>query len=187
MLPTISYFKFFSSVNSINAWYAPSVSRAKSNKLIDEGADVLAHHVDTPTPVKVAQERGVYAFGYHSDMSEFGPKSHLASVVHDWGKIYEKRIAALTDDTWSSQDLWSGLKQSTSKLVSINPLIPQWVMDKVEIAKTEIMEGKRQIFTGPIKNHRGRVRLKEGRQLSDVDLQRMNWYVQGIEGKLKFF
>ena len=170
-----------------NAWYAPSVSRAKSNKLIDEGADVLAHHVDTPTPVKVAQERGVYAFGYHSDMSEFGPKSHLASVVHDWGKIYEKRIAALTDDTWSSQDLWSGLKQSTSKLVSINPLIPQWVMDKVEIAKTEIMEGKRQIFTGPIKNHRGRVRLKEGRQLSDVDLQRMNWYVQGIEGKLKFF
>lgn len=174
-------------VDWTNAWYAPDKSKAISHKLIDGGADVLAHHVDTPTPVMVAEERGVYAIGYHTDMSEFGPNSHLASVIHDWGKIYAQRIEALTTNSWSAQDLWPGLKQSTSNLVSVNANIPSWVLDKVAIARQEIVDGNRQIFVGPIKNHRGRVRVKEGRQLTDIDLQRMNWYVEGIEGSLKFF
>ena len=170
-----------------NAWYAPEKSKLKSHKLIDEGADVLAHHVDTPTPVQVAEQRGVYAIGYHSDMSEFGPKSHLASVVHDWGRIYAQRIEALSNNKWSSEDLWPGLKQSTSKLQSINNIVPQWVLDKVTLAESEIKNGQMTIFAGPIKNHRSRTRIKEGRTLSDTDLHRMNWYVEGIEGDLKFF
>ncbi len=170
-----------------NAWYAPDVSRRISNELIDAGADVLAHHVDTPTPVEVAEERGVYAIGYHSDMSQFGPKSHLVSVVHDWGKIYAQRINALSHNEWSAQDLWSGLKQSSSKLSTINSHVPKSIREKVQQTQQKIEMAELNIFSGPIKNHRGRTRIKTGRALNDADLQRMNWYVQGIEGDLKFY
>ncbi len=65
--------------------------------------------------------------------------------------------------------------------------IPRQVIQKVNGAQQKIKDGVLDIFAGPIKNHKGRVRIKEGRKLSDDDLRRMNWYVQGVEGDLKFF
>jgi len=38
--------------------------------------------------VQAAQQKGVYAFGWNSDMSKFGPKAHLAAAVLHWEKIY---------------------------------------------------------------------------------------------------
>jgi basic membrane lipoprotein Med (substrate-binding protein (PBP1-ABC) superfamily) len=174
-------------VEWINAWYAPDESRAKSHKLIDQGVDVLAQHVNTPVPVQVAEERGVFAIGYHTDMSEFGPKSHLVSVIHDWGKVYASRIEALQNNNWKAENLWLGLKDGISKLDSMSTAIPQWAFEKVELAKSEIISGKRHVFSGPIKNHRGRIRVKAGHELSDEELQRINWYAEGIRGDLRFF
>lgn len=170
-----------------NAWYAPSESKKLTNHLIDNGADIIAHHVDTPTPIQVAESRGVYAIGYHTDMSEFGPKSHLVSVVHDWGKIYASRIQSVIDNTWSPKDLWPGLKQNTSHLASINPNIPKDIINKVNTTTSAIKDGTFHVFTGPIKNHRSRIRVREDETLSDSELLRMDWYVEGIVGNLRFF
>ena len=170
-----------------NAWYAPAKSEALTHALIDGGADVIAHHVDTPTPVQVAQSRGVYAIGYHTDMSEFGPNSHLVSVVHDWGQIYASRIQSVIDNTWSPNDLWPGLKQNTSHLASVNTSVPKQVLAKVEDAANAIKEDSFNIFSGPISNHRSRLRVREGEALNDTQLLRMDWYVEGIEGDLRFF
>lgn len=170
-----------------NAWYAPSKSRKLTLELIDNGADVIAHHVDTPTPVQVAQERGVYAIGYHTDMSEFGPDSHLVSVVHDWGQIYVNRIQAVMDGTWSAKDLWPGLKQNTSHLASMNSQLSDSIVNKVNSKTADIKDGSFNIFSGPINNHKGRLRVKSGKTLSDNKLLRMNWYVEGIIGDLKFY
>ena len=170
-----------------NAWYAPTKSEALTHGLIDKGADVIAHHVDTPTPIKVAQARGVYAIGYHTDMSAFGPDSHLVSVVHDWGQIYASRIQSVMDNTWSAKDLWPGLKQNTSHLASINPKLPQDIIEKINAATQAIKQGELAIFAGPISNYRSRIRVREGDVLTDTELLRMNWYVEGIEGDLRFF
>jgi len=169
------------------AWYAPAKAKKLSHKLINKGADVLAQHTDTPAPVEMAQARGVYAIGYHSDMSAFGADSHLASVVHDWGNVYEQSIQALMDKNWGAQDLWLGLQANASKLSGMSSKVPRQVIQRVNGAQQNIKDGTLNIFAGPIKNHKGRVRIKAGRKLSDDDLRRMNWYVQGVEGDLKFF
>ncbi|WP_283788242.1 BMP family ABC transporter substrate-binding protein [Bermanella sp. WJH001] len=170
-----------------NAWYAPDKSKKLTHALIDNGADVIAHHVDTPTPLQVAEARGVYAIGYHTDMSVFAPNSHLVSVVHDWGKIYASRIQSVMDNTWSSTDLWPGLKQNSSHLTSLSPKLPAEIVDKVTAATAAIQSGALTIFSGPINNHRSRQIIREGETLSDSDILRMDWYAQGIEGDLRFF
>lgn len=170
-----------------NAWYAPAVSKKLSNKLIDSGADVLAQHTDSPAPVEAAQKRGVYAIGYHSDMSAYGPKSHLTSVIHDWGKMYENRLKSILDKDGATMDVWTGLKEGSSKLANISPAVPGYILEKVNSAKAKISSGELSIFAGPIRNHKGRVRVKDGKTLDDEDLNRMNWYVAGIEGDLKFY
>ncbi len=169
------------------AWYAPDKAKKLSHKLIDSGADVLAQHTDTPAPVEVAENRGVYAIGYHSDMSDFGKHSHLASVIHDWGNIYGHSIQALMDKNWGAQDLWLGMHDNASKLTALSENIPKHVVQKVHEAQQKIMNGELNIFTGPITNHKGRPRIKAGRKASDEDLRRMNWYVSGVTGDLKFF
>jgi basic membrane lipoprotein Med (substrate-binding protein (PBP1-ABC) superfamily) len=174
-------------VQWINAWYGPAKSRKLTMELIDNGADVIAHHVDTPTPVQVAQERGVYAIGYHTDMSEFGPDSHLVSVVHDWRKIYADRIQTVIDGTWSAKDLWPGLKQNSSHLASINPQLSSSIVSEVNSKTAAIKDGSFNIFSGPITNHKGRLRVKTGKTLNDDKLLRMNWYVEGVIGDLRFF
>ena len=170
-----------------NAWYAPAVARKLSNKLVDDGADVLAQHTDSPSPVEVAEQRGIYAIGYHSDMSAFGPASHLTSVIHDWGTLYEKRIQSFMDNTAKVENSWTGLKEGSTKLSAINSKVPRYIVEKINAAKGEISSGELDIFAGPIKNHKGRVRIKEGKSMDDEDLHRMNWYVSGIEGDLKFY
>ena len=170
-----------------NAWYAPNKSKQLTHKLIDNGADVIAHHVDTPTPLQVAEARGVYAIGYHTDMSAFAPNSHLVSVVHNWGKIYANRIQSVMDNTWSSTDLWPGLKQNSSHLSSLSSKVPADIVDKVTAASAAIRSGSLSIFSGPVNNHRSRQIIRKGVTLSDSDMLRMDWYAEGIEGDLRFF
>ena len=170
-----------------NAWYAPTAAAKLSNQLIDAGADVLAMHTDSPAVVETAEKRGVYAIGYHSDMRAYGPKSHLTAVVHDWGQIYEDRLKSILDQDVITADIWTGLKEGSSKLSTISPEVPGNVLQKVNLAKEQISSGELNIFAGPIKNHKGRMRVKDGKALDDEDLNRMNWYVEGIEGNLKFY
>ncbi len=121
------------------------------------------------------------------DWLEFGGNSHLASVVHNWGKIYEGRIRALVDNEWEPVDLWPGLKEGTSTLAGINRDVPQKVVAMVNAKRKDIISGKKTVFDGPIKNTRGRTRVKLKKTLNDDQLRRMNWYVEGVIGDLRAF
>lgn len=169
------------------AWYAPEKSTALANKLIDRGADVLTHHTDSPAVAEAAEKRKTYVISYHSDMSAFAPEYHLAAVVHNWGPYYLKRIDALLNNQWQSSSEWSGMNESTSRLVNLSNKIPALVREHVQQVQRDIVAGETQVFAGPISNHRGRTRVKEGQQLTDDELDRMNWYVNGVEGSLLFF
>ena len=44
-----------------------------------------------------------------------------------------------------------------------------------------IVDGSLHPFTGPIKNQAGEVKVADGKTLSDEELLKMDWYVQGVE------
>lgn len=169
------------------AWYAPEKAAKLANQLIDQGADVLTHHTDSPAVAEVAEKRQTYVISYHADMSSFAPEYHLASVIHDWAPYYVKRIEALLNDSWQSSSEWTGMKDSTSRLVHLSEKIPTAVQQDVYQLQQQIEAGEKQVFAGPISNHRGRTRVRPGQALDDEDLHRMNWYVQGVKGSLLFF
>src|SRR5437762_4589032 len=73
-----------------NSWYDPGREREAANTLISQGADVLTHHTDSTAVVQAAEEKGKYAFGYHSDMSKYGPKAELSATTDQWGACYTK-------------------------------------------------------------------------------------------------
>src|SRR5262244_206512 len=65
----------------VNSWYDPGREREAADTLISQGADVLTHHTDSTAVVQAAEAKKIYAIGYHSDMSKYGPNAHLTAVT----------------------------------------------------------------------------------------------------------
>ena len=168
----------------VSTWFDPGKESAAAKTLVDQGADVLMQHTDSPAPVKYSEEKGIYAFGQASDMVQFGPNSHLTAIVDDWNPYYLQRVKALLDGTWKTGDVWDGMKEGTVVLSPWSKKIPPDVVKLAEKARDGIIAGTLHPFTGPLNKQDGSPWLKAGETATDKDLSSMNFYVQGMEGAL---
>ena len=168
----------------VNSWFDPGREREAANTLISQGADVVTHHTDSTAVVQAAEEKGKYAFGYHSDMTKYGPKAQLSSTTHQWGAFYTKMANEVMAGTWKPVSVWGGLKEGMIKLGPINPAVPKDVVDLVAAAEKDIVAGKLHPFQGPLKDNTGKERVPAGKSMSDDDMQKMDFYVAGVQGSL---
>ena len=158
--------------------------REAANALIGQGADVVTHHTDSTAVVAAAEEKGKFAVAYHSDMSKFGPKAQLAAVTHHWGAYYTKRAQAAIDGKWETGSVWMGMAEGAIKLEGLNSSLPKELVDAVNAKGEEIRGGKFHPFTGPIKTNEGKDVAAKDVALNDEQLGGMNYYVQGVVGKV---
>jgi basic membrane protein A len=167
----------------VNSWYDPGKERDAAVTLLGQGADIVTHHTDSHAVVQAAEERGKFAFGYHSDMSKFGPKAQLAAVTHHWGDYYTKAAQDVINGTWKTHSAWGGIKDGFVKLEAINASVPADVKQLVANAEKDIVSGKMTPFDGPVKDNEGKVRHQKGAMPDDA-LNKMDFYVEGVAGKL---
>ncbi|WP_194724748.1 BMP family ABC transporter substrate-binding protein [Noviherbaspirillum malthae] len=168
----------------ISSWFDPSKERDAALTMISQGVDVLIQNTDSPATVQAAEEKGVYAFGWDSDMSKFGPKAHLASAIINWTPYYKQSIQSVLDNKWSSGETWWGVKENSIDLVSLNPALPDEVKKVVADRKAELAAGKPIVFTGPIVDQSGKEVVPAGKEAEVGMLKGMNFYVKGVEGSI---
>ena len=168
----------------VNSWYDPGKEADAAKALIDQGADIITQHTDSPAPLQVAEERGVQGFGQASDMSAFAPKAQLTSIIDDWNDYYVARTKAIIDGTWESQDTWDGIASGMVAFPEYNADVPDDVKAAAEIVREGIVDGTLHAFQGPIMNQAGEEILAEGEVLDDGALLGMNFYVEGVQGEL---
>lgn len=169
----------------VNTWFDPAKEREAADSLINQKVDVVTFHTDSPAAVQAAESAGVYAVGYHSDMSSYGEKSHLTAAVHNWNDYYVSRVQAVMDGTWESTDTWKGISSNMTDIAPLNPAIPADVAAEVTTLKAQIASGELHPFKGPITNQAGEVVIPEGEVLDDGALLGMTYYVSGVEGNLE--
>lgn len=168
----------------VNTWFDPGKEADAAKALIDQGADVIMQHTDSPAPMQVAAERGKLAFGQDSEMIKFGPKTQLTSIMDNWGPYYIERVKAELEGKWKSEDAWGGLK---SKMVVMAPYtnMPDDVKKLAMDTEAAITEGKLHPFKCPITGQDGKeVECKGGKNLDDGQILGMNFYVKGIDDKI---
>ncbi len=67
--------KITSTVIFTGDWSLPVKEAEAANSLIDQGADVLTAHVDSPKVIiETAERRGVFSTGYHASQATLAPK-----------------------------------------------------------------------------------------------------------------
>lgn len=167
----------------VNSWYDPGKEADAAKALIDQGVDIMAQHTDSPAPLQVAEQRGIFGFGQDSDNYHFAPKSTLTSIIDNWDGYTISRTKAVMDGTWKSTDTWGGLKAGMVEMAPFTNM-PDDVKALAEKVEADIISGAVHPFAGPIKDQSGTVKAKAGEILDDGTLLGMNWYVEGVEGKL---
>jgi simple sugar transport system substrate-binding protein len=168
----------------VNSWYDPGKEREVAETLVAQGADILTQHTDSPAPVQVAAEKGLYAFGQATDMSKFGPEAHLTAIVDDWRGYYVDRTRAVLDGTWESTDTWGGLDSGMVVISDYNPALPADVVEAAETARKAIQSGEMHPLAGPLTDQQGQVRVSEGETPDDGMLLGMDWFVAGVQGQI---
>ncbi len=167
-----------------NTWYDPVKERQAAEGLLDQGADVIAQHQDTTEPQKAAAERGVWGIGYDADMGKSVGDQVLTSPIWNWGVYYVQTVQDVMDGTWETHQYWGGMADGVVALAPLSPLVDEETKALVEQKQQEIISGRWDVFTGPIYDQEGNLRVAEGETLSDEDMLSMDWFVQGVVGTI---
>jgi basic membrane protein A len=165
----------------VGKWFDPEKERESALYLIAQGADVLLQNTDSPAVLKTAQEKGVMAFGWSSDMSQYGPKAHLGSAVVDWAPYYKKVVLDVLEGNWANSKQWLGARENVIKISSPNPGLQHDVLlflgEKMHAIKTRNMKP----FDGPVADRNGNEVVASGASLDDKSLKNMKFYVKGVD------
>jgi len=168
----------------VNAWYDPGKERDAANALVKLGVDTMAYATSGVSIVTTGEEKGVYTLGYYSDMSKFGPRTNLTSVVQTWGSYYIQVVQDVLAGRWKPGNVMGGMREGMITLAPLNPAIPADVREKVAKMGQDIAQGRLDPFAGPVLDQEGKERVPAGQTISAADLANMNYLVQGVEGLL---
>jgi basic membrane protein A and related proteins len=167
-----------------NTWFDPGKEADAAKALLDQGADIIMQHTDSPAAMQIASERGKLAFGQDSDMIKFGPKTQLTSIIDNWAPYYISRVKAELEGKWQTDNDWDGLK---AKMVVMAPYtnMPDDVKKLAMDTEAAIIAGKLYPFKCPVIDQDGKtVECKGGDRLDDGQVLGMNFYVKGIDDKI---
>ena len=167
------------------AWSDPAKEAMAVNALIDAGVDTVAAIVDSPiTVVKTAEKREVYSVGYHYlGVRKFAPKGWISGVAFTWGELYTRFAKQVMEGTWKSENLSGDLGDDYLVLSPFGSAVAASTVQLVNAKKRNFINGKVQIFAGPLKDNKGVERVKSGEVIQPWQLNDMTWLAEGIIGQ----
>jgi len=171
----------------LDTWFDPPKERDAAMALFNQDADVIAFHTGSTAIMAAAQERGRMAVAYHSDMRRIAPDAQIVAVTHQWGGYYTERVRAVLDGSWKPQSVWGGVKEGMIRVGDFGPKVPRAVQDEVLARQRDIAAGRLQPFravAGDVRDNEGHTVIAAGTQLGDEQILKMNWLVEGVQGRV---
>jgi basic membrane protein A len=168
-----------------NSWSDPASEAEAVKGLIEQHADVMTMHVDSPiTVAQTAEKHGIYTVGYHADLKKYAPKGFLTGEVWDWGPLYVDISKSVGNHTWKSSDIVYPMSAGYTKLADFGPSVPKQLQHEARVLKQKMDTGQFVVFQGPLKDRDGKERLAAGKKGDDEFIAKMNFFVPGVEGVL---
>jgi len=168
----------------LGTWFDPAKERDAAMSLFNQGADVMAFHTASTAIMAAAQERGMMAVAYHSDMRAIAPQAQIAAVTHHWGEYYTRRVREQAQGRWKSSDTWGGVASGMVRIGHFGPLVPKAVQADILAMQQRLAKGQIKPFAGPLRDQQGRSVLPAGRTLDDAQILGMDYLVEGVVGTL---
>ena len=193
-------------VRWLNTWHDPVIERDGAASLFAAGAQVVFTGADTPANADVAQELGKWGVTYDWYGSCKVDRC-LTAPYWVWGLIYAKVTEAVKAGTyvpgWDYFDAETGAlglygfmegQELTMGLKDLPPEVIQEVRDTLALMLAGEFT-RFDVFSGPINDNQGNLKVPAGEQLQQVDLDAfpeyglgctfcMKWWAEGITAEL---
>jgi basic membrane protein A len=179
--------KVVTSVIFTGDWSLPVKEAEAANSLVDQGADVLTAHVDSPKVIiELAERRGVYSTGYHASQASLAPKGYLTGAEWNWEKVYGDYITKVKSGQPWSHLVRGGFKEGYIKMSPYGLAVAEATKQKADAAKNRFIAGSLVVYQGPLKDNGGKqvVPVSVQHPQTDIALESMNYLVEGVKGSL---
>ena len=169
------------------AWGDAAKEADATNSLINQGADVVTMHVDSPaTVISTAESRGVYSIGFQSlAAQQFAPENWISGTGYTLGDKLTWLASTVIDGTSEPIFLRCGIEDGCMAMAPFGPKVPQEVKDEVDRVRADIAAGNLVVFAGPIVDQEGTVKVADGEELSADAMGSVDWFVEGVNGSPK--
>jgi basic membrane lipoprotein Med (substrate-binding protein (PBP1-ABC) superfamily) len=169
------------------SWGDAAKEADATNSLINQGADVITMHVDSPaTVLSTAESRGVYSIGFQSlAAQQFAPEFWVSGIGYTLGDTLTWLSSTVLDGTWEPIFLRCGIADGCMAMAPFGPQVPQEVQDQVGQSRAAIEAGEIVVFSGPVVDQEGTVRVAEGEVLTADVMGSVDWFVEGVIGSPK--
>ena len=141
--------------------------------------EVFAEHANPPEPHTGTQEAGVVGVGLASDQRKVAPKAQQTATIENWGPYDIEKVGQVLDGTWTRGD-YSGHMNTGAVGMAPFANMPAEVEAEAQRVKDAISAGELFGFTGPINKQDGTAFLAEGEVATRMQLDTMDFYVEGI-------
>lgn len=154
-----------------------------TNALIDQGADVITCHVDSPKVViETAAGRGAFVCGYHANQSPLAPEKYLTGAEWAWGNVYTDFIKKAQVGEPLGNFVRGGLKDGFVKMSPLGPGVSAEARTKFEATQAEMMKGGYSVFKAGLKDNKGAVVVTADLVEDAIELESMGYLVEGVIG-----
>ena len=169
------------------AWGDRAKEADATNSLINQGADVITMHVDSPsTVISTAESRGAYSIGFQSlAAQQFAPQYWITGVGFTLGDKLTWLASTVIDGTWKPIFLRCSMADGCMAMAPYGPKVPQEVKDAVAKVRADLDGKKLVLFQGPIVDQSGNVKIAAGQVLTEGVMSSVDWFVQGVNGSPK--
>jgi simple sugar transport system substrate-binding protein len=167
-------------------WSMPVKEAEAANSLIDQGADVLTCHVNSPKIViETGERRGIYSCGYHTSQASLAPKGYLTGAEWNWARVYVDYVTQIQAGKKPAGFVRGGLREGYVKTSPYGPAVSKEARKRAEAIKKEFVEGSFILFKGPLKDNQGKIVIPAGTSLQQtaIELESMDYLVEGIQGR----
>jgi basic membrane protein A and related proteins len=178
--------KFQTRVVVTGGWSDKVKEAAAANALIDQGADVLTMHVDSPaTIIQIAENRGAYSIGFQSiEARQLAPKGWITGLGFNWGPYMIETAQQVIAGSFKGTMVRRGLGEKMLVVAPFGDSVPQPVRDAVNTAADKVAGGFTP-FVGPLKDNTGAIQIYAGKTMDGSQMGQFNWYVDGVIGRVR--
>lgn len=185
----------------MNSWFDPGKEQEAAESMFNTGVSVVVTGADTTGPIVVAGQKKKWAIGYDSDNAcDAGKERCLTTPFWKWGGMYVDVVKRIREGQWKPEAFYGeasagilglyGFEDGQTPAAGVPPEVIPLVKQKLADMKAGKLT-RFDIFTGPIKDNRGRVVIPEGKKPTQEDLEGlkgcticMSWLAEGIVGQI---
>jgi basic membrane protein A and related proteins len=184
-------------------WFDLKLEKEAAESLLDNPvrAALIAQHQDSTAPQLAAQAAGKWGVAYHANMNDAAPKATLTAATWNWVVHNKPTVEAACAGAWTQDGKVTIPKEYTSwmgsmkdGMVGLAPLNGEALANhprREEIRKLyddEVAKFKsgdknlETIFTGPIKDNTGQVKIQGKPDIGKLYDENGQWFVENVVG-----